>query len=345
MNISRAKFENLCSDEFSKLIPLFKKVLDDGDIKKSEVNEIILVGGSTRIPKIQEIISTFFDGKKLNKKLHPDEAVAYGATIQAHYITKSDDDLEENILLLDVIPLSLGIETAGGVMTKLLDRNSSKPAKKEQIFSTNIDNQTLVTIKVYEGEREETKNNHLLGKFNLTGIPPVPRGVPQIKVIFSIDVNGILSINASDIATNKEESITILNSEHLSTNDIDEMIKKSIELKEFDIERKELIKCKEQLENIIYGLLKIQDEEINNIAQEAQSWMDEHDIDNTNIDEFQQKIHMIEGFTTPIIKKLYDIKTEDDDVKDQLISNKKEDEDTNAQENNEWVNNVSDNLA
>merc|ERR1712157_253382 len=222
--LTRAKFEELNNDLFRGTLKPVQKVLDDGEMKKNEIDEIVLVGGSTRIPKIQQLVKEFFNGKEPSKGINPDEAVAYGATVQAGVLSGEDDT--GGLVLLDVCPLTLGIETVGGVMSKIIPRNSVVPTKKSQIFSTAADNQQTVSIQVYEGERPMTKDNHLLGKFDLTGIPPAARGVPQLEVTFEIDVNGILRVSAEDKGTgNKQQIVIQADQNRLSDEDIEKMVK------------------------------------------------------------------------------------------------------------------------
>merc|ERR1712158_305399 len=230
--LTRTKFEELNMDLFKGTLKPVQKVLEDSDLTKKDIDEIVLVGGSTRIPKVQQLVKEFFNGKEPSKGINPDEAVAYGAAVQAGVLSGEDN---VDVVLLDVCPLTLGIETVGGVMTKLIARNSVVPTKKSQIFSTAADNQQTVTIQVYEGERPMTKDNHILGKFDLTGIPPAARGVPQIEVTFEIDVNGILRVSAEDKGTGNKEKIEIQNdSNRLSPEDVERMLAKADMMKEED---------------------------------------------------------------------------------------------------------------
>merc|ERR1712168_1645672 len=251
--LTRAKFEELNMDLFrSTMIPV-KKVLEDGDMSKDEIDEIVLVGGSTRIPKVQMLVKEFFNGKEPSRGINPDEAVAYGAAVQGGILSGDNDQLND-VVLLDVCPLSMGIETVGGVMTKIITRNTVVPTKKQQIFSTASDNQQTVTIQVFEGERSVTKDNHVLGKFDITGIPAAPRGVPQIEVTFEIDVNGVLRVSAEDKGSNNKESITIKNDgNRLSPDDIERMVKDAEEFAEADQKAKERVESKNELEGLAYS--------------------------------------------------------------------------------------------
>jgi L1 cell adhesion molecule like protein len=298
--LTRARFDELCNSIFQRCMSPVEKVLTDSKVSKSEIDEIVLVGGSTRIPRIQKLLMDFFNGKELNKSINPDEAVAFGAAVQGAILTDTGDE-NTDILLLDVTPLSLGIETAGQVMTVMIPRNTAIPCKKTNTFSTYSDNQPAITVKVYEGERQLTRDCNLLGEFTLSGIPPMPRGKPQIEISYDLNADGILTVNAVEKSGGKSEKISIKNDKgRLSQEEIERMVKDAEKYKDEDNKVKERIESKNMYENYLYSLKEKNNKEIDSIVTEELVWISD---ETRTKDEIMERLKQTTEKVSPLMQE------------------------------------------